>query len=122
MVRFPNNEAIFLHDTPSQGYFSQNMRALSSGCVRLQEAPELAHKLLAVSKTDAASTLEQLLSTGVTQELFLDQPIPVLLAYWTVDTDAKMRLHFRSDIYELDEPMLDFFKDLAAFPDRQYLP
>lgn len=114
VVRFPNNEAIFLHDTPSQGYFSQNMRALSSGCIRLQEAPELAHQLLSVSQTDAADQLDHLLSTGRTQELFLEQRIPVLLAYWTVELDADKGLSFRSDIYGLDEPMKQFFRDLAA--------
>jgi len=118
VVRFPNNEAIFLHDTPSQGYFSQDMRALSSGCIRLQEAPALAEKLLTVSSTDATDKLEQLLSTGATQELFLDQPIPVLLAYWTVEADAEMGLHFRPDIYGLDGPMQNFFKDRVELADR----
>lgn len=118
VVRFPNNEAIFLHDTPSQGYFSQNMRALSSGCIRLQEAPALAHQLLTVSRTDAANRLEALLNSGTTQELFLDQPIPVLLAYWTVEADAEMGLHFRPDIYGLDDPMQNFFKDQAGLADR----
>ncbi len=118
VVRFPNNEAIFLHDTPSQSYFSQPVRALSSGCIRLQEAPALARWLLAVSNTDQVDRLEGLLSSGATQELFLDRSIPVLLAYWTVEVDAEMGLHFRPDIYELDTPMLDFFKDRVVLAGR----
>ncbi len=94
------------------------MRALSSGCIRLQEAPALAHQLLTVSRTDAANRLEALLNSGTTQELFLDQPVPVLLAYWTVEADAEMGLHFRPDIYGLDAPMQNFFKDQVGLADR----
>ena len=114
VVRFPNNEAIFLHDTPSQGYFSKQMRALSSGCIRLQEAPRLAEILLELSQTDQVDRLPELLNNGRTQEIFFDHKIPVLLAYWTVDANDQGNIEVRPDLYSLDEALKQFFKDLEG--------
>ncbi len=33
---FPNRHAVYLHDTPSRSYFAHSNRALSNGCVRVQ--------------------------------------------------------------------------------------
>jgi murein L,D-transpeptidase YcbB/YkuD len=43
---FPNNYGIFLHDTPKKELFQSAERALSNGCVRLEDAPRLARWLL----------------------------------------------------------------------------
>ena len=36
----------------------------------------------------------------------LRQPVPVLLAYWTVDLRDDERIGFRPDIYRRDAPVL----------------
>ncbi len=43
---FPNSEGIYLHDTPNKELFEQDVRALSAGCVRLEDAERLARWLL----------------------------------------------------------------------------
>lgn len=43
---FPNNEGIFLHDTPKKELFAEENRYLSNGCVRLEDAPRFARWLL----------------------------------------------------------------------------
>lgn len=43
---FPNAHGIFLHDTPKKELFHSAERALSNGCVRLEDAPRLARWLL----------------------------------------------------------------------------
>jgi len=43
---FPNAHGIFLHDTPKKELFASAERALSNGCVRLEDAPRLARWLL----------------------------------------------------------------------------
>lgn len=43
---FPNADGIFLHDTPNKALFDQDLRALSAGCVRLEDAERLAGWLL----------------------------------------------------------------------------
>ena len=42
----PNEHAIFIHDTPSRGLFNQTFRALSHGCVRVEDPVALAEYLL----------------------------------------------------------------------------
>jgi murein L,D-transpeptidase YcbB/YkuD len=39
-------DEIYLHDTPHKELFAQDARNLSNGCVRLEDAPRLAHWLL----------------------------------------------------------------------------
>lgn len=42
----PSSDAIYLHDTPNHTLFQRDARALSSGCVRVNKASELANMLL----------------------------------------------------------------------------
>ena len=48
---FPNAYNIYLHDTPNQKLFQEDVRAFSHGCIRLEKPAELAQWLL---KWDAA--------------------------------------------------------------------
>ncbi len=43
---FPNEHAVYLHDTPSRRLFSAESRAFSHGCVRVDEALRLAELVL----------------------------------------------------------------------------
>ena len=43
---FPNKYAVYLHDTNARSLFSRSQRAISHGCVRVQEWEELAHFLV----------------------------------------------------------------------------
>ncbi|MBP5799367.1 MAG: L,D-transpeptidase family protein [Prevotella sp.] len=42
VFRFPNNYAVYLHDTSNRGAFNQERRTLSHGCIRVQKPFELA--------------------------------------------------------------------------------
>lgn len=46
VFRFPNNFAVYLHDTNNRGAFNRDRRTLSHGCVRVQKPFELACFLL----------------------------------------------------------------------------
>lgn len=46
VFRFPNNFAVYLHDTNNRGAFSREKRTLSHGCIRVQKPFELACFLL----------------------------------------------------------------------------
>jgi murein L,D-transpeptidase YcbB/YkuD len=45
-INFPNNHAVYLHDTNHRSYFAFTYRALSSGCVRLEKPLEMAAHIL----------------------------------------------------------------------------
>jgi len=97
----PNNDDIYLHDTPNHKAFNRNDRALSHGCVRVEKPEDLALYVLR-DKDWNRDKLEDELSKG-THTVTLKQGLPVWLLYWTLWVDADGVLQTRDDIYERDE-------------------
>lgn len=105
-VRFPNPYAVYLHDTPHKELFESSQRAFSSGCIRVENVHELAVLLLDdAGKWDRAG-LDAAIAEGKTRQVNLVTPIPILLAYWTVDVAADGYVSFKADIYERDTPLV----------------
>lgn len=101
-IRFPNPFQVYLHDTPSQRLFQRDQRALSSGCVRVEEAMTLVDLLLEDGAGADKARAHQLLESGRTRNFNLSRAIPLLIAYWTADVDEEGLLVFRPDIYNND--------------------
>ncbi|CDG21842.1 putative L,D-transpeptidase YcbB [Xenorhabdus poinarii G6] len=97
----PNSEAIYLHDTPNQASFSREMRAVSSGCVRVNKAPELANMLLGDAGWDKAKVSGSL-KTWSTKYVNIPKKIPVFLYYQTAWVDEEGKPQYRADIYDYD--------------------
>ncbi|GKW21741.1 L,D-transpeptidase [Pectobacterium araliae] len=98
----PNSEAIYLHDTPNHNLFQRDIRALSSGCVRVNKASELANMLLqdaGWNNTRISSTLDQ----GNTTFVSMKHRIPVNLYYLTAWVAEDGKPQFRTDIYNYDD-------------------
>jgi murein L,D-transpeptidase YcbB/YkuD len=96
---FPNEHAVYLHDTPSRDLFERDSRAFSSGCIRVEDPFELAEQLLGVRGRER---VESIVASGRTQTVFLDKPMTVLLLYWTAEVDADGRISFFPDVYGRD--------------------
>ncbi|QMI04770.1 L,D-transpeptidase [Citrobacter sp. RHB25-C09] len=97
----PSSDAIYLHDTPNHGLFQKDTRALSSGCVRVNKASELANMLL----QDAGwndTRISDALRQGDTRYVNIRQTIPVNLYYLTAFVGADGRTQYRTDIYNYD--------------------
>ncbi|AJJ61498.1 L,D-transpeptidase [Yersinia aldovae] len=98
----PSSDAIYLHDTPNHGLFQKDIRALSSGCVRVNKASDLANMLLQDAGWNDArvsSTLKQ----GDTTYVNIRQRIPVQLYYLTAWVAEDGKPQFRTDIYNYDK-------------------
>ncbi|MCB8887800.1 L,D-transpeptidase family protein [Vreelandella malpeensis] len=105
VVRFPNNDMIYLHDTPAQGAFGRSQRALSSGCIRVEGIGELAQLLLRDSGSQhQVSTLMS--RSASDQNVNLPRRIPVMLHYMTAWPNAAGEVEFRDDIYRHDAALL----------------
>lgn len=98
----PNRHSVYLHDTPVKSLFKQQYRALSHGCVRLENANLLAEYLLSNDPSYNENTIHSALESGKTKHLRLNFPLPVYITYQTVWLDLHGELHFSSDIYNLD--------------------
>jgi len=101
-IRFANPFSVYLHDTPSQHLFGRATRTVSSGCVRVEDAQKLIDQLLFEATEQERERIVQIQNSGKTRNVNLPKPIPVLLAYWTVEVDMDNRLRFRSDSYGHD--------------------
>jgi murein L,D-transpeptidase YcbB/YkuD len=97
---FPNQHAVYLHDTPNRKLFAGSHRALSHGCVRVDKPLEFADALTG----DQGWSGEQLkkLIGGRERRINLPSPIPVHLTYFTARVDDAGSLETRTDLYGLD--------------------
>jgi murein L,D-transpeptidase YcbB/YkuD len=97
----PSSDAIYLHDTPNHGLFQKDIRALSSGCVRVNKASDLANMLLQDAGWNNAR-VSSTLKGGNTTYVNIRQNIPVQLYYLTAWVSDDGKPQFRTDIYNYD--------------------
>jgi murein L,D-transpeptidase YcbB/YkuD len=103
---FPNDFGVYMHDTPVESAFARAERALSHGCVRLEQPQALAEWILgspdewADEWTPAA--IDQAMNAGVEEWVRLNTLIPVHTAYFTVTIGPGGNLEFWRDVYGFD--------------------
>jgi murein L,D-transpeptidase YcbB/YkuD len=100
---FRNKYAVYLHDTNARWLFSKSERALSHGCVRVQNWQELAHYL--VRNDTVKYHTDTLADWIVRQEKHVVsgfKKLPLFIRYFTVEgEDGKLK--FYEDIYAEDK-------------------
>jgi murein L,D-transpeptidase YcbB/YkuD len=106
VIRFPNDYAIYLHDTPHRELFAKSMRATSSGCIRVENPLQLVELLFNDPVRWNSEGIQKQLANGKTENIKLPVKVPVLLAYWTVDMSNDGRVTFKPDVYGYDSPVL----------------
>lgn len=113
-LEMPNVFSVFLHDTPAKSLFQRESRALSHGCIRVEDALDFALTLLRPEWDE--ETVDEVVSTGTTVTVKLDPPIPVYVTYFTAVADADGVVSYYPDIYGRDRPFLSDFNDPQAAP------
>jgi len=108
----PNPYGVYLHDTPEKALFQRETRALSHGCVRVENAMELAARLLQDEPGWSAERLASEAATGRNLQIPLSKPVPVAFIYVTGWVDPEGLVQFRSDLYRRDPAVI-----LAARPE-----
>lgn len=96
-ILFPNKHAIYMHDTPQKSFFQRDMRALSHGCVRLQDPRGMAAAVLGTSVDYVAEKLKKGHSTEK-----VTRTIPVYVAYFTAWPDMAGKVEYFPDVYDRD--------------------
>ncbi|MCB2264144.1 MAG: L,D-transpeptidase family protein [Candidatus Thiosymbion ectosymbiont of Robbea hypermnestra] len=103
---FPNRYAVYLHDTPNRGLFNRSRRLLSSGCVRVERPWRLAELILDDPNRWNRAQFRRIVATQRTRQVRLDEPLTIILAYWTATGDPNGKVLFRQDIYKQDATLL----------------
>jgi murein L,D-transpeptidase YcbB/YkuD len=103
-IIFPNEHHVYLHHTPeSVDMFSQEHRALSHGCIHLQEPAELAAWLLKDKPEWNLERVERAMHEGRNNfTVNLTKPVPILIVYGTAIVEENGEVHFYRDIYGHD--------------------
>jgi len=100
-IIYPNEYMIYLHDTPSKSLFNKNLRAQSSGCVRVQDVLELAKMLLSDQPKYDNEKIKEILDSGRTTTIKVTQKVKVHHLYWTA-WNENGSTRFAEDIYKRD--------------------
>ena len=115
---FPNEHAVYLHDTPSKSLFERDYRVFSHGCIRVQNPYLLAQILLDDNEKWSVEKIEAAVDSRVTQRIVLDRKIPIYLTYWTAAVDDDLEVNFSRDPYNRDERVLAGLDKPFVAPER----
>ncbi|WP_313002923.1 L,D-transpeptidase family protein [Chryseobacterium gleum] len=102
VFRFSNSYGVYLHDTSQKQLFEKTQRALSHGCIRVENAGDLAAQLLKHDGTeDEIPLMKSLMDRYERKDFVLKQPVPIMITYLTCLV-KNGKVVFYNDIYNLD--------------------
>ena len=124
IFRFPNNHAVYLHDTSTPWFFEREHRAVSHGCVRVQKPFELAVFLLKEKNEEVVEKIKYSMTTDVNnydesdgvdnsqidqekliKHVEVNPEIPLFITYFTAYPNSSGQLFFYKDVYGYDKAL-----------------
>jgi murein L,D-transpeptidase YcbB/YkuD len=132
---FYNRFGIYLHDTPNRAAFKLDNRAVSHGCVRVENPIPLAEfflkdhpkwkidylkyeiglrvedKAIVEEYKKKRESLRKYASLGPTTDVMLSKKIPLYIDYYTAWVDGNGTAQFRADVYERDKALLKYLEN-----------
>ncbi len=105
----PNEHAIFIHDTPARGLFSQTDRALSHGCVRTERAAELGITMAILGAGMSSDQGVEIVKSGTYTRVPMTKTFPVYIMYFTMASDITGKMGTFADLYSRDGAVLAAF-------------
>src|SRR5580704_6137506 len=102
-IDMPNPYSVYMHDTNHKNFFSNDYRFESSGCTRVAEVRGLATWLLADNPGWGRGEIDAGIEKGERVDIRLTHKVPVAWTYLTGWATRYGLIHFRDDIYGLDD-------------------
>ncbi len=115
-INFPNNDSVYMHDTPNKGLFNDEFRFASSGCVRIRGVRDLVTWLLRDNSDWSPERVGVMFGNGERLDVKLATPVPVFWTYITAWTTEDGVVQFRDDVYGLDREQQLAFSRAADAP------
>jgi murein L,D-transpeptidase YcbB/YkuD len=100
---FPNDFDVYLHDTPTDSLFNKAHRALSHGCIRVEDPVGLAQYVLRDKPEWTAEKISIAMNAQREQAIALKEHLPVHIGYWTAWVNPDGAVTYTDDPYKLDE-------------------
>ncbi|MFT5513772.1 MAG: murein L,D-transpeptidase YcbB/YkuD, partial [Bacteroidia bacterium] len=127
---FPNKYSIYLHDTPQKSKFKWSGRAVSHGCVRVENPLLLGEFLTQKIDTldaddfrihmgyepqneerlkdyDAEDTTTRIQPLTETRIIRLNEQLPVFFLYNTIFFDEDWNVQYRNDVYDKNKFIIE---------------
>jgi murein L,D-transpeptidase YcbB/YkuD len=98
----PNDNDVYLHDTPARQLFAHSRRDFSHGCIRVENALDLAAWVLRDQPLWTRDKMQEAMNGEKSMRADLTAPIPVLVVYATAVAHADGTVSFLDDIYGMD--------------------
>ena len=122
---FPNQYAVYLHDTDNKSLLTRRYRIYSSGCMRLQKPFDLMYRLLRHTKERyTKEKIEKIFASNTPATIKLNSSIPVHMTYFTVFVEDG-KAYFKNDIYLYDqiisESIIGRSKPTFTVPDKRLI-
>ena len=99
---FPNEDDVYMHDTPAKSLFSRARRDFSHGCIRLERAEDLAEWVFSGETGWPRDRIDAAMQATDSTSVKLKHPIPVRTIYVTAVVAENGEVHFFDDIYGKD--------------------
>lgn len=105
VFRFSNTHDIYLHDTPEQQYFNRSKRAFSHGCIRVENAEQLASTMLENDgQEERTAALKRAMGIYDKQKFVLKTPLSIIITYLTITVEDGL-LARHADLYLQDKAL-----------------
>lgn len=101
-INFHNKHAVYLHDTPQQALFDENLRFHSSGCVRVENVRDFVTWLLTPNGDWTRQRVDETISSGERIDASLALHAPIYMVYVTAWAGKDGITQFRPDVYAWD--------------------
>jgi murein L,D-transpeptidase YcbB/YkuD len=101
--QFPNPFDVYMHDTPQDALFNKPRRALSHGCIRLEDPVALAKYVLRDKPEWTAEKISTAMNAGHEQSVALKEHLPVHIGYFTAWVNPDASVTYTDDPYTLDQ-------------------
>jgi len=100
--KFPNQFAVYLHDTPNKKLFRKYPRAFSHGCIRISEPKALLATFAKHERSVNYNRAKRILRGKKKTQLNLASPVPVHIIYLTARVKSDGLVHYLPDVYGYD--------------------
>ncbi len=100
--KFPNQFAVYIHDTPAKKYFKKSFRAFSHGCIRIAQPKALLATFAKYERSVNYNRAKRILQGKVKTQLNLSHHVPIHIVYLTARVKSDGLLHYLPDVYGYD--------------------
>jgi L,D-transpeptidase YcbB len=105
---FKNRFLVYIHDTSNRKMYANTQRALSSGCVRVDEPLKLTKIILDDTLKYASDSIAKIIQSKRTKHIAVTSNYMVYQWYWTANYQNEKPI-FYEDVYRLD---LDLYQKM----------